>query len=373
MQGFSSKYVFDGTSMLENKTVLVDKNKIINIVDLSDIPAGTTVTNFGDGVITPGFIDLQLNGCGGVLFNDSISLETLEVMYQTWRRYGSTGFLPTLITSPFVDVIKSLQVTQEWFSLYGNTRGVLGIHLEGPFLSKSKSGIHPKEYIITPTDEMLQKIVAYRRHFPIKMTIAVEEFSEQQIKFLVDNNIIISIGHCNASYAVATKSIELGASTATHIFNAMSGLTGRNPGVIGAILNSDIYAGLIVDMLHVDAGNVKLLEKIKKNQIYLVTDAVTPTGTEMEEFEFAGKTLFVKDGKCIDAEGVLGGAYLTMDEAVKNFVTECKLPLTDGLAMASLIPAKVMGLDHELGRIKAGFRAELIYMDLNSFQCQVCE
>ncbi len=371
MRAFSSKYIFDGTILHENAAVLVEQGIIIDVVPLPDAPA--TVVNFGSGVITPGFIDLQLNGCGGVLFNDKISCDTLETMYQTWLRYGTTGFLPTLITSDFSDVVSALEVTKQWFDRYENKRGVLGLHLEGPFISVIKRGIHPERFIIEPTMELLEQIVAYQKYYPIKMTIAVEKFTPEQIKFLADSGIIVSIGHCNANYATAAASIQSGATTSTHMFNAMSGLTGRNPGVIGAILSSNVYTGLIVDMLHVDSANVQLLEKIKSGQVYLVTDAVTPTGTDMSEFEFAEKTLYVKDGKCIDKDGVLGGASLTMNAAVRNCVEQCELSLSTSLAMASTIPAQVMRLDNILGKIKAGFRADLVYMDLYNFECMIVE
>ena len=157
------------------------------------------------------------------------------------------------------------------------------------------------------------------------------------------------------------------------MFNAMSGMTGRNPGVIAAILNNPVYTGLIIDLLHVDEANVELLHKIKPEHVYLVTDAVTPTGTDMTQFEFAGKTLFVKEGRCVDADGVLGGAYLTMNEAVMHAVQQCGLSLATALAMASLIPAKVIGKDRELGRIQSGYNADLIYLDLQTYKCKICE
>lgn len=373
MQAFTSKYIFDGTTLREQEVVIVENGIIRDVIPNSMVPAGVKVKDYGDGVIAPGFIDLQLNGCGGVLFNDKIHKDTLEKMYQTWLKFGTTGFLPTLITSDFKDVITALNVVKEWFQNYGNNRGVLGIHLEGPFISVVKRGIHPERFIIEPTMDLLQQIVDFKSYFPIKMTIAVEKFSPEQIKFLVDNGIILSVGHCNADYATAENSIKLGVSTSTHMFNAMSGMTGRNPGLIGAILNNDIFTGVIVDMLHVDGANIRLLEKIKNGQVYLVTDAVTPTGTDMTEFEFAEKHLFVVDGKCLDKDGVLGGAYLTMNEAVKNCVEKCKLSLTESLAMASWVPAKVLRLENTLGKIKIGYRSNLIHIDLNNFECKICQ
>ncbi|MBP9743649.1 MAG: N-acetylglucosamine-6-phosphate deacetylase [Burkholderiales bacterium] len=382
MQAFTSKYIFDGSALLENKVVLVDNGFIHGIVDyplpnkqtsrsniFNNSSVNPIITNLGEGVITSGFIDLQVNGCGGVLFNEQISLNTLEIMYQTWLKFGTTSFLPTLISCDFKDVLKALAVVKQWFLKFGNKRGVLGIHLEGPFISKIKRGIHPEQSIISPTMELLCQITAYRRFFPIKMTIAVEEFTQAQIQFLLDEQIIVAIGHSNANHAQVLASIELGVGTATHMFNAMSGLTARNPGVIGAILNSDIYTGVIADGLHVAAANINILTKLKPDQVYLVTDAVTPSGTNLDTFQICGQTLYVRNGECITQDGTLGGAYLTMNKALEYCIKECNLSLANSLAMASTIPAVVMKVDDIIGRIKSGYRADLIYLDLNNFSC----
>lgn len=376
MQAFTSKYLFDGNVIFKDKTVVVEDGVIVAITtapyELTSgkvEPAGHTYC--GHGILTPGFIDLQLNGCGGVSFNADISESTLETMYQTCRKFGTTGFLPTLITCEFADVIKALNVIQKWFKKHSNNRGVLGIHLEGPFISRSKCGIHPTKYIIQPTHELLERIVSYSKFFPIKMTIAVEEFTPAQIKFLIDHGIVLAIGHSNASYAVAMESIKLGVKATTHTFNAMSGLTARAPGVIGAALYSDIYTGLIADLVHVDAANIKLLNKTKADKIYLVTDSVTPTGTDMVEFDFADKALYVKDGKCVDANGVLGGANLTMNQAIANCVKHCGIDLEHALKMASQIPARLMGIDKKIGRIEPEYRADLVYMDMKTFKCEI--
>lgn len=372
MQAFVSQYVFDGTKLLKNKAVLVDNGIIVDIVDANTIMDKELIINYGDGVLSAGFIDLQLNGCGGVLFNEDLSHNTLDTMYKTCLRYGTTSFLPTLITSDFSDVIKALEVVKQWFKQYGNSKGVLGIHLEGPFISKAKAGIHPQNFILKPDLQLLQQIVDYRKFFPVKMTIAVEEFNPQQIQFLKDNGVILSVGHSNAKYAEVISAIEHGVVTATHVFNAMSGLTARGPGVIGAVLNSNIYMGLIADLLHVDSANIEIIHKIKADKIYLVTDAVTPTGTNIEEFKLAGKTLYVKQGKCLDELGILGGAYLTMNEAIQNCVTHCNIDLVSALKMASSIPAKVMQLSESLGVIKPGYRADIIHLNLDTFNCQPC-
>lgn len=371
MRAITAKYIFNGVNLLTNQAVLIADGLIVDIVDLDSVFDINSVENFGNSVISAGFIDLQLNGCGGVLFNDDISLQTLEIMYQTNLKSGCTAYLPTLITSSLDDVTKALEVTKEWFNKFTNTRGVLGLHLEGPFLSLVKKGIHPEEFIINPTDEILAQVVKYVKYFPIKMTLAPEKFTAEQIKFLVKHGVIVSIGHSNATFAEAQLAIDSGATTATHLFNAMSGLTGRNPGVIGAVLSNNCYAGLIVDLLHVDANNVKLISKIKPTTAYLVTDAVTPTATDMTEFDFAGKHLYVKDGKCIDENGTLGGAFITMSESVRNCVNECGLSLEQALSMATLIPAQVIGVSDELGKIAKGYRADLIAMDLVDYSTQI--
>ena len=371
MRSITAKYIFDGVNLLSNKIVLLADNQIVDVIDSDKLYDKSQLEDFGNSVISPGMLDLQLNGCGGVLFNADISMKTLETMHQTNLKFGTTGFLPTLITADFNDSITALEVVKEWFKCYGNTRGVLGIHLEGPFLSKEKRGIHPEEFIIKPTDEMLAKIVPYAKLFPIKMTMAAENVKPEQIEFLAKHGIIVSIGHSNASYEVAENAFKHGARTVTHMFNAMSGMTGRNPGLIGAVLANPVYLGLIVDMLHVDKANVRLMTSLKPTSVYLVTDAVTPTGTDMTEFDFAGKHLYVRDGKCVDDAGTLGGAYLTMNEAIENCVEKCGLSLEQSLTMATLIPAQLLGIDDHIGRIAKGYRSDLITIALDSYLCKI--
>jgi len=369
MRAVTAKYVFDGINLLTDKVVLIADSQIVDIIDCDKLYDKSYLEDYDNCVISPGMLDLQLNGCGGVLFNADISLDALEIMHQTNLRFGTTGYLPTLITADFADSITALEVVKEWFKRYDNTRGVLGIHLEGPFLSKEKRGIHPEEYIVKPTDEMLEQIVSYAKLFPIKMTMAAENVEPRQIEYLAKHGIIVSIGHSNASYDIAEAAFNHGAKTVTHMFNAMSGMTGRNPGVIGAVLANPVYLGLIVDMLHVDKANVQLMAKLKPTSIYLVTDAVTPTGTDMTEFDFAGKHLYVRDGKCIDDAGTLGGAYLTMNEAIQNCVEKCGLSLEQTLMMATLIPAQLLGIEHVIGKIAAGYRADLIAVNLDNYDC----
>ena len=380
----TARYIFDGEIIYENMAIIIKQgiisrlikkqdlaNLLQNEVDASVIIRDCAV-DYGDCIIAPGFIDLQQNGCGGVLFNDDICHDTLMTMHKTNLRYGTCGFLPTLITTKYADMIKALETVKAWVAQYGFAMGVRGIHLEGPFLSKEKPGIHPLKFIRKPNDLMLAKIASYTKYFPVKMTIAVENFTQKQMEFLANNGVILSLGHTNASYEIARNAINSGyVKSATHLFNAMSGLTGRAPGVVGAVLNSTCYAGIIADLHHVSAANIELVHKIKPQQMYLVTDAVTPAGTSLKEFDLAGKHLWVKGGRCIDENGVLGGAQLTMNKAVENCVNSCNIQLIDALKMASLIPAEVLGISANEGRLARGYNANLTVINLRNFKCKV--
>lgn len=370
MKHIAAKYLFDGYNLLQNK-VLVFQNQVLqDILDIEDC-SKVSFQYLGEGVITPGFFDLQLNGCGGALFNADISAQSLEIMYQTWLRFGTTNFLPTLITTGFAEVKQALNVVNSWIEQYGLLRGVAGIHLEGPFISTEKPGIHDQKFIIMPIDKDLEYIANFAKIFPVKITIAPEVFHMKQIKYLAAAGVIVSMGHSNASYEVAKQAIANGVCTATHLFNAMSGFSGRSPGVVGAVLNTDIYTGIIVDLLHVDSANIEIIHKVKGDKLYIVTDAVTPAGTNLSEFIFAGKRLLVKNGSCVDGNGVLGGANITMNESIHNCVTKCNIPLLSALKMATINPARLMRLDNRLGMIKVGQLSNLVYMDLDDFSCQL--
>jgi len=179
--------------------------------------------------------------------------------------------------------------------------------------------------------------------------------------------IVLSVGHSNASYDVAKVGLNNGIKTATHVFNAMSGLSGRNPGVVGAVMNSDCYTGVIADLIHVSASNIELLHKIKQDKLYIVTDAVTPMGTTLPQFEFAGKTIFVKDGKCVDKNGTLGGANITMNQSVRNLVNSCNIKLVDAFKMAISNPSNVIGGYDKLANIINMPVTNLICTDLENY------
>jgi N-acetylglucosamine-6-phosphate deacetylase len=364
----SAKYVFDGSKLLTNSSLVIDEaGKIIDMVEYV-----STHAYLGDGVISHGFVDLQVNGCGGVTFNDDISQQTLETMYQTWFKYGTTKFLPTLITSAKGDIDIALDVVAKWVKQYGSNRGVFGIHIEGPFISTVKKGIHPKSYIRTLDNDTLNTIKRYAKQFSILMTVAPESISDSQVKELVAAGVIVSLGHTNTNFTDAQSRFLAGASNVTHLFNAMSGIKARDPGLAGAVLlNNNVYVGIIADLLHVDKANILLAKQLKQNKLYLVTDAVMPVGTSLTKFNFAGVDLQVVDNKCLSCDnGTLGGAYLTMPQAVMNCIKECEFSILDSLKMAVTNPLNAMKLDSSIAMPKAGTNVnDLIYLDLTNFSC----
>ena len=354
----------DGESVVAGKVVIICGDRIEAVVPDGGFSASADfeAIDLQNTYLAPGFIDIQLNGCGGVLFNDAITAETLEIMHRTNLRSGTTGFLPTLITTSEENMRLALEVVGQ----YRNDvdRGVLGVHLEGPYINPERKGIHNVEFIRRPTKQMVEEIAGAAREFPVMLTLAPECNESQTVRTLAEAGVVVSCGHSNARYAEAVAGFDAGIRVATHLFNAMSPWTGRDPGVVGAVLErDDVAAGIIVDGFHVHYASIKLVKTIKRQGLFLVTDAVTPTGTSMEAFEFGGRTVFVKKGRCVSADGTLGGALVTMIEAIANCVRHAGIPLLEAVRMASLYPARVLKRDHELGQVKAGYLADLTVFD----------
>jgi N-acetylglucosamine-6-phosphate deacetylase len=357
----TSKKIFDGEQFLSNKAIIISENKIEDILDLKDI-GSIELIDYQDNIIAPAFIDLQLNGCGGVLFNDDISEHTLEVMHKTNLRFGTTSFLPTLITTSEDNIKKAVEVVTKFHEKH--PFNVIGIHIEGPYISKIKKGIHNPIYMKPISLEMVEFLVEAGKKVPIKITMAPEENSIDRIKQLVDGGVKVSIGHTNADYKTAKEGIRAGISFATHLFNAMSPMEGRSPNVVGAVLDShSVHAGIIVDGYHVDYASISLVKEIKKDKLYIVTDAVTPMGTDMEQFQFADQTIYVRDGKCENKDGTLAGANIDMMTSVANAVSHANISLCEALRMASLYPAEAIGKSNIIGRIAKQYVANLTIFD----------
>lgn len=367
--------IYTGTDILYDYAVIIEGEQIKAITRQTEIPPSIPYIDLNGANLTAGFIDLQLNGCGGVMFNDQISVETLEIMQETNLKSGTTAFLPTFITAPDVEIKQAINVMREFAQKHHSGKKfvnqALGLHLEGPYLSLARKGVHRPEYIREISTEMLQYLCE-NANFIKKITLAAENPTATYIPQFVENGIIVSIGHSDADYATTKAAIKSGASFATHLHNAMSPISsGRALGVVGAVLDSDIYCGIIVDGMHVDYANLRIDKATKKEKLCLVTDATAAAGADIDQFQFVGKTVYVKNGKCYDANGTLGGSSVTMIESIKNCVTEAQIPLDEALRMASLYPAKAIKVDAQMGSISVGKVANLTAFN-HKFEITAC-
>ncbi|TXZ76570.1 N-acetylglucosamine-6-phosphate deacetylase [Vibrio mimicus] len=361
MYALTNCKIYTGNDVLVKHAVIINGDKIETVCPIESLPSDIKVVDLNGANLSPGFIDLQLNGCGGVMFNDEITAKTIDIMHKANLKSGCTSFLPTLITSSDENMRQAIAAAREYQSQYPNQS--LGLHLEGPYLNVMKKGIHSVDFIRPSDDSMIDTICA-DSDVIAKVTLAPENNKPEHIEKLVKAGIVVSIGHTNATYTEARQSFESGITFATHLFNAMTPMVGREPGVVGAIYDTpDVYAGIIADGFHVDYANIRIAHKIKGEKLVLVTDATAPAGAEMDYFIFVGKKVYYRDGKCVDENGTLGGSALTMIEAVQNTVEHVGIALDEALRMATLYPAKAIGVDDKLGRIKKGMIANLTVFD----------
>lgn len=358
--------IFDGEKFIKETVVVLENDKIKKILcesELTDeILKDEKIVDLEGKILSPGFIDLQLNGCGGVLFNDAITRETLEIMNETNKKYGCTSFLPTLITSPDEKIEEALNLIKNMKDK--EQIGVLGLHIEGPYISLEKKGIHRPEYVRILSDEIIDKIADAGYDVTKIMTIAPEKGKVEHLKKLRQSGIKLNMGHTNANYDECVEKKEY-FDGATHLYNAMSQLQSRNPGAVGFVMNDDkVMAGIIVDGYHMTFSAVEIAKKIMKDRLYLVTDAVSPAGIDtMTEFMFEGNRVFYKDKKCQSAEGTLGGSALVMIEGIENLVKKVHLTIEEVLKMATSLPAKAISVEDRYGYIKEGYVADLTFFD----------
>ncbi len=361
MYALSNCKIYTGSDVLTEHAVIIENDLIHSVVPVAELPKGIEAIDLNGANLSPGFIDLQLNGCGGVMLNDDITAETMQIMHKANLKSGCTSFLPTLITSSNEDMCSAISAARDYQNQYQNQS--LGLHLEGPYLNVAKKGIHNVDFIRASDEEMIA-LICTNADVIAKVTLAPELNDPEHIRRLKEAGVVVSIGHTNATYKEARKSFEAGISFATHLFNAMTPMVGREPGVVGAIYDTpDVYAGIIADGFHVDYANIRIAHKIKGNKLVLVTDATAPAGANMDHFIFVGKKVYYREGKCVDENGTLGGSALTMIEAVQNTVEHAGIALEEALRMATLYPASAIGVENRLGRIRTGMVANLTVFD----------
>lgn len=352
--------IYTGRKVLDNFAIIIDDDSILDIIADDKLNQHLKTIDLNGAFVSPGFIDLQLNGCGGVMFNDDISVETLRIMHKANLKSGCSQFLPTLITSSDEDIVAAIETIRTYQQQFPNQ--IPGLHLEGPYISSVKKGIHNAEYIREINDTMLEYLID-NRDVIAKITLAPET-NLTIIKALADSGIIVSLGHSDCRFTEAKQAFNNGANFATHLFNAMSQWTGRQPGLVGAVFDTpNVYAGIIADGHHVDYASIRISHRIMTGRLILVTDATAPAGAEIDDFLFVGKKVYYKDGKCVDESGTLGGSALTMMDAIKNCVEYVGIPLDEALRMATLYPATAIGIDKQFATIEVGKLANLAIFD----------
>jgi N-acetylglucosamine-6-phosphate deacetylase len=314
-------------------------------------------------MLAPGFIDLQVNGGGGILLNDQPTPEAMRVIAEAHRRYGVTSCLPTLISDTRAKAIAAIAAAK---SLAG-TDGILGLHLEGPFISPRRPGIHRGDRIATATMEDLDWLGELSAVGSSMVTLAPECVPAGFVKTLATSGIRVSVGHSEATADTLIAAVDEGLSGVTHLFNAMPAMSAREPGIIGVALTDErLTAGIIVDGIHVDAVVVRaaFLAKDRSN-IALVSDAMPTVGTEQDHFELMGRQIQLRHGRLVSENGTLAGAHLDLASAVKNAATLVGISLDDALRAASFAPAKFLGIEHHRGTLSAGARADIVALTIN--------
>jgi N-acetylglucosamine-6-phosphate deacetylase len=351
MQAYYNGIIFDGAHLLSHRAVLADKGRIIGIVPEADIPSQAVKTDLTGNYIAPAFIDLQLYGGNGHLFSHDISVASLQATYEYCLSGGCTQFFITLATNAIEVFAEGLEVARAYRRQGG--KGLLGVHLEGPYINPLKRGAHIAQYIKRPSIDEVIRLLAFGDGIFKMMTLAPEQCDAHIIQLLQDNGVIVSAGHSNAGYTEAMQAFNAGIPAATHLFNAMSPLQHRAPGLVGAIYDHpSVVSSIVADGIHVDFAAVRISKQIMKDRLFLITDAVTPTSGGAYAHVFAGDRYTMPDG-------TLSGSALTMMKAVKNCVEKVHIELDEALRMASLYPAQLAGVSHERGKIAPGFKAEM--------------
>jgi len=355
-EAVAADHVFDGSVVHRNAAVLIEGDRIAGVVPRSELPAAVELRAFDGAWLAPGFIDVQVNGGGDVLFNDDPTPEGIAAIAAAHRRFGTTGLLATLITDAPEKMRAALAAVDE---AAARQPGVLGIHLEGPFLSPERPGVHKLGAIRKPSDEDVALLTAPRAGVTL-LTLAPEEVPPGFVGKLARAGIRVALGHSMATYAQTQAALAEGLTGFTHLFNAMRPITAREGGPIAAALDCPQASfGMIVDGVHVDPAVLRLALRGRALPM-LVTDAMPPVGGKRDTFTLYGEEMTVRDGRCTRRDGTLAGACLDMAGAVRNAVGLLGVALPEALRMASRSPAEFLGLGHVLGRLAPGTRADMV-------------
>jgi N-acetylglucosamine-6-phosphate deacetylase len=352
MQFYSAEKIFTGEEWICNHAIAVTNGTIDAVVPVSALKE--KIQHFGKCFIAPAFIDLQIYGAGGKLFAVYPEKDSLIKLVDYCRTGGATYCMPTVATHPYDTFYKCIDAVKDYWNDGGG--GVLGLHIEGPWINNEKRGAHISEFIHTPTIEQVKQLLDYGKGVIKIITLAPEQCNREIIDCILSYGVVISAGHSNATYEQATSGFNNGIKTATHLFNAMSPLQHRSPGVVGAVMDHpSAMSSIIPDGHHVDYTAVRIAKQVMKERLFVITDAVTDTDSGSYPHQLAGDKY--------ESSGILSGSSLTMAKAASNLVQHCGIDLSEALRMCSLYPARVMGLQNKLGMIKPGYEAAMVVLD----------
>jgi N-acetylglucosamine-6-phosphate deacetylase len=360
LHAVAADYVFDGDTKHENASIVIEGSKIKCLLPQAELPAHLNTRRLPAGAwLAPGFIDLQVNGGGDILFNNSPTPEAIIRIATAHRRFGTTACLPTFITDTREKMRAAMTAARQAVE---RDPSVLGIHLEGPFLSPEKAGVHDPDLMRVPDEADLETLCGDWRG-EMLVTLAPERVPPGFVAQLANAGRRVSLGHSMASYEETCSAMAEGLVGFTHLFNAMRPLQSRDPGPIAAALESTTARyGLIVDGWHVSAAMLRLALRGCGHPM-LVTDAMPPVGGRQSTFHLYGSQIKVVDGRCLRADGTLAGAVLDMATAVRNCVNLLHVSLPEALRFASRNPAEFIGVGHRLGRFASGYRADMVAID----------
>ncbi len=356
-QAWRARRLFDGMRILDDRIVVAENGVVTAVLSADAVPGCATKDLPEDAVLAPGFIDIQVNGGGGVMLNDSLSAEGIATISAAHARFGTRFLLPTLISASRADIARAIAAARE--AIAQSVPGVLGVHLEGPFINPERNGAHPLANLLRPEPSDIDLLASLGPAGVTLVTLAPERVPEGFIRALVDRGVRVCAGHSNATAAEMARARAEGLSGVTHLFNAMSQLGSREPGVVGAAMSDPgLAAGIIADGHHVAWPSFQAaFRAIGPQRMMLVTDAMATIGARRDAFELFGETIHVSEGRLVNAEGRLAGAHLDMSAAILNAHHHGGAPLDEALAMASSAPAAFLGLSCSHGRIAPGRKA----------------
>jgi len=345
--------VFTGDRWLEDHAIVATSGIIDDVVPASSLQGDISSEYFPKCFIAPAFIDLQIYGAHKKLFAVFPEADSLHKLKRYCNDGGAAYFLPTVATNDRQVFYKCIDAIKTYWGDGG--QGVLGLHIEGPWINPVKKGAHIESFIHSPDFKEVEELLAYGKDVIKMITLAPEVCSEEVIRYILSHHIIVSAGHSNATYAQATKGFKMGITTVTHLYNAMSALQHREPGLVGATFEGDVTASVIPDGHHVDFAAIRIAKKIMAGKLFAITDAVTETSEGYYQHYLAGDKY--------EAAGILSGSALNMSQAFQNLVNHVGVSIDEGLRMCSLYPAQVLKKGNELGKIEKGFKMKVVVID----------